>query len=274
MQVRGHQIGICSWSLRPSGVGDLLAKLAALEIDHAHLSMGPLLALDESARNSELRLLRESGVTITAGQIGFPGEDYTSLISIRRTGGVVPDSTWPTRKELAIRAGRLAADLGVAGLSLHVGFLPQSNDPAYGPALARVCEIAEPLAPLGVRLLLETGQETANELLQFLNDLRCQNVSANFDPANLLLYGVGDPLESVPVLGRHIQHVHLKDAVSSDQPGTKWGTEVDLGRGQVPMLQILDALNDAGYAGPLVIEREYDSSLGKLRSAIQFVQSL
>jgi sugar phosphate isomerase/epimerase len=274
MLVRGHDIGVCSWSLGAGGMADLLEKLRALDVNHVQLALVPLLSMDDASRNAELHLLRNSGVSVTAGMVRFPGEDYSSLISIRKTGGLVPDDRWPERKELALRAGRLAADLGVAGVSLHVGFLPQSNDPLYGPALARLCEIAEPLQPLGVHLLLETGQETPNELLQFLNDLRCQNVACNFDPANLLMYGVGDPLESVAVLGRHIRHVHLKDAISSDQPGTKWGREAPLGRGQVPVLQIIDALNDVGYAGPLVIEREYEPSLDSIRAALQFIQDI
>jgi sugar phosphate isomerase/epimerase len=88
------------------------------------------------------------------------------------------------------------------------------------------------------------------------------------------MYGVGDPVESIAVLGRHIQHVHLKDAELSDQPGTNWGKEVELGRGQVPMQQILDALDDVGYAGPLVIEGEYGPTLSNMREAIELVQSL
>jgi sugar phosphate isomerase/epimerase len=272
MKVRGHDIGVCSWSLRPSGMADLLEKVRRLGLDHVHLAHAPLLALDQATRDAELHLLRNSGVKITAGMIRFDGEDYSTLISIRKTGGLVPDADWPRRKDLALRAGTLAGTLGIAGLSLHAGFLPQSNDPAYSAMLARVCEIAEPLASMGVNLLLETGQETANELLQFLNDLRCQNVACNFDPANMLMYGAGDPLDAVAVVGRHIQHVHLKDAVSSDQPGTKWGKEVDLGRGQVPLLQILDALNDLGYTGPLVIEHEYEPTMAKILEALKLLQ--
>jgi L-ribulose-5-phosphate 3-epimerase len=274
MQVRNHDIGLCSWSLRPTGTADLLAKLRSLKIDHVHLALAPLLLLDDNARESELRSLRESGIQITAGQIGFPGEDYSTLTSIHRTGGIVPDATWQERKDLALRAGRLAASLSLTGISLHAGFLPQSNDPVYARALSRICEIAEPLAPLGVYLLLETGQERASELLQFLNDLRCHNVACNFDPANLLMYGAGDPVDSVATLGRHIKHVHLKDAEISDQPGTTWGREVEFGRGQVPMQQVLDALDDTGYTGPLVIEREFEPTLASIKEAIELVQSL
>jgi L-ribulose-5-phosphate 3-epimerase len=255
-------------------MGDLLDKLRDLGVDHVHLALAPLLALDDAACESELRRLHESDVTVTAGMIRFSGEDYSSLISIRKTGGFVPNAQWPERKELALRAGRLLGQIGVVGLTVHVGFLPQSNDPAYAAMLTRVCEIAAPLAPLGVNLLLETGQETANELLQFLNDLRCQNVKCNFDSANLLLYGAGDPLDSVSVLGRHIQHVHLKDAIPSEQPGTRWGTEVAMGHGQVPILQIIDALDDVGYAGPLIIEAEYSSTPANMRKALQFVQEI
>jgi sugar phosphate isomerase/epimerase len=274
MWFRQHAIGVCSWSLRPAGSADLVAKLGSLGVEHVHLSVAPLLALDGTQRESELRLLRDSGITITAAQIGFPGEDYSTLLSIRRTGGLVANTTWSQRKEMALRAGRLAAQMGVTGLSLHAGFIPQSNDPGYGALLGRICEIAEPLAQFGIRLLLETGQETASELLQFLNDLRCQNVGCNFDTANLVLYGAGDPLDSVSILSRHIQHVHLKDATPSDQPGVKWGSETPLGEGVVPILRIIDALDEVQYRGPLLVEVGDDTSLDKMRASLAYLTRL
>ena len=103
---------------------------------------------------------------------------------------------------------------------------------------------------------METGQETAAELLQFLNDLRCRSVYVNFDPANMILYGAGDPVEAIGILGRHIRHVHVKDAVMSNQPRMTWGEEVPFGNGQVPPKAFLEALDRARYTGPLVIERE------------------
>ena len=104
---------------------------------------------------------------------------------------------------------------------------------------------------------METGQETAPELLQFLNDLRCQNVKVNFDPANMILYGAGDPIEAIASLGRHIGHVHVKDATLSDAARARRGaTEVPFGTGQVPPKEFLRALDDVGYTGPLAIERE------------------
>ena len=68
----------------------------------------------------------------------------------------------------------------------------------------------------------------------------------NFDPANMLLYGAGDPIEAVHVLGRHIAHVHVKDAILSDQPAVTWGKEVPFGAGQVNPTAFL-----ASFANPV-----------------------
>src|SRR5262249_13557215 len=147
-------------------------------------------------------------------------------------------------------------ELGVKYLEFHVGFVPSSSDPAYNIIRDRVCEVANALATDGIDLLLETGQESASELLQFLNDLNCRNVAVNFDPANMILYGAEDPIDAIHILNRHIKHVHVKDAVSSNQPRMQWGTEVPFGTGEVDPEYFLDTLHEVGYTGPLTIERE------------------
>ena len=76
---------------------------------------------------------------------------------------------------------------------------------------------------MNVALSMETGQEQAPELLQFLNDLPPTNVGVNFDPGNMILYGSGDPIEAVRILSRHIRHVHIKDAIASAKPGLESG---------------------------------------------------
>src|SRR5205814_6836534 len=124
--------------------------------------------------------------------------------------------------------------------------IPASSEAGYATMLERVGEIAASLEPLGVALGMETGQETAPELLQFLNDLRSRNVFVNFDPANMVLYGAGDPIEAIRILGRHIRHVHVKDATASEQPGTVWGAEVPFGTGEVDVSDFVAALHAVG----------------------------
>ncbi|MFZ4576545.1 MAG: sugar phosphate isomerase/epimerase family protein, partial [Phycisphaerales bacterium] len=80
-------------------------------------------------------------------------------------------------------------------------------------------------------------------------------VGVNFDPANMILYGMGDPVESLRALMPHVMQVHLKDATPSATPG-QWGAEVPLGAGAVDWSSFFATLRAAGYAGDLCIERE------------------
>jgi sugar phosphate isomerase/epimerase len=274
MNIGGHDIGVCSWSLQPRNMGDLLGHMRQLGLQHVQLAMAYFLDLDESRRHQELDLLQQAGVIITAGMINFPDEDYSSIAIIRDTGGYVPEKTWPQRKQMTIEAAKLIKQLGVSLLSAHIGFVPPSNHSQYEMVIGRIREVAAALAEVGVGLLMETGQERAAELLKFMNDLSSRNVYVNFDPANMLMYGAGDPVEAIEVLGRHIRHVHVKDAVLSKQPGVIWGEEVPFGTGQVGAGRFLTALKKVHYTGPLVIEREAGSTrLADVQTAIQTLRA-
>jgi len=274
MNIAGHDIGVCSWSLRPADMADLLAQMHELELSHVQLGLAPLLAMDDPSRQRELELLGTAAVQVTATMISFDGEDYASIAIIRDTGGFVPDAQWPARRQTALAAGKLTAALGVKLLSTHIGFIPPSNQAGYSELVGRVRELATALGEMGVELLMETGQEEAGELLKFINDVAMRNVRVNFDPANMILYGAGDPIEAVQTLGRHIRHVHVKDATLSTQPGVRWGQEVPFGTGQVNVKAFLAALHNVGYRGPLVIEREAgDDRMGDVRRAIQTLRA-
>ena len=92
----------------------------------------------------------------------------------------------------------------------------------------------------------------------------------NFDPANMILYGAGDPIEAVQTLGRHVRHVHIKDGTASAKPGREWGEEVPFGTGEVGPERFLGALQRIGYRGPLVIEREAgDQRAADVKTAVE-----
>jgi len=253
---------------------DLVSKVKSLNLEHIQLGLLELVMLDDKRKYLELGHLRHSNLKITATMISFPGEDYSSIAIIRDTGGYLPDKDWPLRKQLTIQAAKLTKELGVKWLTTHIGFVPPSSHEKYEVMITRVREIAAALAEQGLALLMETGQEEDTELLQFLNDLAVRNVHINFDPANMILYGAGDPIEAVQTLGRHIRHVHIKDGILSKQPGVIWGEEVPFGHGQVGPRRFFDALKAVGYTGPLVIEREAGKNrLADVKTAIETIRA-
>jgi sugar phosphate isomerase/epimerase len=115
---------------------------------------------------------------------------------------------------------------------------------------------------------LETGQETADGLLQFLTDVERENLFVNFDPANMILYGTGEPIEALKKIGSYVRSVHCKDALWANQPGEAWGQEVPLGDGQVNMEAYLKTLLEIGYDGPLTIEREIPQEPARQKAEI------
>ena len=138
---------------------------------------------------------------------------------------------------------------------LHAGFIPEPGDPARSAMLETLAQASALAAEHNINLAFETGQETADLLRLTLDELKCPNLKVNFDPANMLLYNMGDPIRAVHILGKDIQSVHLKDAKRPTIAG-HWGEEVPLGEGQVDIPAFLQALADVEFDGPLNIERE------------------
>ena len=93
-------------------------------------------------------------------------------------------------------------------------------------------------------------------MLQFLADVDRDNLFVNFDPANMILYGSGNPIEALKKVGSYVRSVHCKDGKWAAKPGEEWGSEVPLGEGDVGMETYLRTLVEIDYQGPLTIERE------------------
>ena len=270
----GRPVGVCGWSLHPDGTADLIARVRELGLTHVQLALSPLASLDEAARAEAVAQLLDSGLTLTAGMMSFEGEDYSTIGTIRQTGGFDPDDRWADRRAHVERCAALAGELGLPLVSTHIGFVPASNTDAYRTLLERAADAAELLAARGATLVVETGPEPAAVLLQFLNDLRVRTVGVNYDPANMILYGMGDPIEALRTLGHRVRHVHIKDAVASGQRGVEWGEEVPFGRGQVPVVDFLAELERVGYDGPLIVERERGGDrAADVRTAVRTLQA-
>ena len=93
-------------------------------------------------------------------------------------------------------------------------------------------------------------------LLRFINDVGRDNLGINFDPANMILYGAGEPIAALQKAGKYVKSCHCKDARASKSPGVEWGVETPLGEGEVGIETFVCTLVSFGYDGALTIERE------------------
>ena len=197
------------------------------------------------------------GITVTAVFGGFDGESYADIATTARTVGLVPEETRAGRLQEMKEISDFAKTLGCDTVALHIGFVPEGGE-SYENLLAGTRDLLDHVASNGQQLNLETGQETADHLLKFISDVQRDNLFINFDPANMILYGTGDPIEALKKVGHLVRSVHCKDATwaAEGSRGKEWGAEVPLGDGDVGMETYLRTLNDLGYTGPLTIERE------------------
>ena len=163
-------------------------------------------------------------IEVLSGMMSTRGEDYSTLESIRRTGGVRPDEHWTENLAIARDAARHAATLHCGLVTFHAGFLPHDRDDRERAKLVgRLRTLVDVFADQGVRVGFETGQETAETLLDVLDELDRPTAGVNFDPANMILYGMGDPVAALERLGRHVRQVHVKDARAATRPGPGTG---------------------------------------------------
>lgn len=202
--------------------------------------------------------LREYGIQVSCVFLGFEGESYESIQKASETVGFVPFQTRAERLAESREISDFVKLLGVEAIGSHIGFVPhdrESNE--YRDMVDAIQELADYLEMNGQRLHLETGQEKAEDLLQFLSDVGRHNIFINFDPANLILYGMGNPIESLKKVGKFVRSIHCKDALKTTGiPGVDWGLEVPFGTGEVDAPLFLKTLQEIGYEGPLTIERE------------------
>jgi len=200
-----------------------------------------------------------AGITVTCVFGGFEGESYADIPTTARTVGLVPEATRAARIAEMTEISDFAKLLGCKAVGLHVGFVPPDrSSTGYRNLIAATQDLLDHVNGNAQTLHLETGQESADHLLEFIEDVDRDNLYINFDPANMILYGSGEPIAALKKVGHLVRSVHCKDAkwAAPDQRGKSWGTEVALGDGDVGMENYLRTLLEVGYTGPLTIERE------------------
>lgn len=161
-------------------------------------------------------------------------------------------------------------ELGVAIVQTHIGFIPEDMK---GPQVANMIRCLEEIGgyglDVGLYLATETGPEPAQTMKIFLDRLAVPSIKVNYDPANLVMNGF-DAIGGVRQLGDYIVHSHAKDGRREpDEMGRK---EQPLGRGEVDFPAYIKAMEDIGYDGFYVIEREVgEDPAGDIREAAEFL---
>ena len=235
---------------------------------------------NEAAAKAFLQRCQDADITITCLFGGFEGESYADIATTARTVGIVPEATRAERAKEMKEISNFAKLLGCNTIGMHIGFVPERNSPSYKSLIEVTRDLLDHVKRNGQNMNLETGQESADHLLEFMHDVGRDNLFINFDPANMILYGTGDPIEALKKVGHLVRSIHCKDAkwAAPDQRGKGWGTEVALGDGDVGMENYLRTLLSVGYSGPLTIEREIahdrDRQKADIGQAVRLLESL
>lgn len=248
-------IGVCSWSLRPDSPAALAERVTACDLRGVQLALDPILRGQWSLVETR-KALESTGISILSTMLQTEGEDYSTLDTIKLTGGLRPDQHWNANLERARKAAPLVRELGASLITFHAGFLPHDpHDPLRAVMLDRLTVVHDIFAEAGVETALETGQESAETLRELLEELALPHLGVNFDPANMILYDMGDPVEALKTLAPWVKQIHLKDATRTTTPG-QWGAEVPIGCGEVDWACFFDALRTINLNIDLCIERE------------------
>ena len=248
------RLAVCSWSLQPTSPQDFIS-LKATGVRRVQLALDPI-ARVPALWGRTPALFDEAGIEDRLRHVRSPSARTT-----RR---------WrPSRSRAAsrrTRRGRRTAEHpGTVPIAEQLGCRCSRSTPAScrttkatrptTKLMQRLREVADIFGARRITLGLETGQETAPALLDLLEKLDRPNVGVNFDPANMVLYDKGDPIDALSTLAPWIRQVHIKDGDPHESPGHV-GRGSRRRHGRRGLARVLRGAREVGYTGDLCIERE------------------
>jgi L-ribulose-5-phosphate 3-epimerase len=270
------EIGLMFWA--KDDARQTLKEVKSYGVRAGQLGFPGDLLLDRKAEQWAAALADEDFAAVTA-VCSYAGEDYADIPTVKRTVGLIPEATRAGRVSRTKCVANVAHKLNINSVMCHIGFVPHDS---HSLAYRNICDIARDICDHcgqhSQSFTLETGQEPANVLLQFLHDVGRTNLKINFDPANMILYGSGDPIEALDVLKDYVISVHCKDG---DWPpkgdASALGKERALGKGSVDFPRFIKKLEEIGYKGLLTLEREEPNEAQKaadIRSGLALLRQL
>lgn len=277
-----------------------------------HFDVQKALADDQYCAQKR-RLLEKYNLQVFAISNHLVGQAVLDRIDERHRS-ILPPHVWGDGDPAGVnrRAAKELEDTARAAQKLGVGIVngftgssiwhllysfppvPQSMiDDGFKLLAERFHPILDVFGQCGVKFALEVHPTeiafdlyTAERALEALG--RREEFGFNFDPSHLIWQGV-DPVEFLRAFPDRIYHVHMKDAIvklngqsgilashlNFGDPRRGWDFR-SLGRGGVNFEEIIRALNEIGYQGPLSVEWE-DSGMDRdhgAKEACEFVKKL
>ena len=261
---------------------------------------------DQAYCDAKLALLKKYNLKLFSISTHLVGQAVCDNPDIRHRG-MLSDAIWGDGQPEGIRqrataevikTGEVAKRLGLSVVNgftgssiwhLNYSFPAVSQEmiqAGYDDFATRWIPILDAYEKMGVKYALEVHPteiafdiETARRALKAVNNHPA--FGFNFDPSHLGYQGV-DYTKFIYVFAEKIFHVHMKDASWNENPGTSgvFGGHLDfgdsrrywnfrsVGRGRINFENIIRALNDIGYTGPLSVEWE-DSGMDREMGAAE-----
>jgi L-ribulose-5-phosphate 3-epimerase len=268
------EIGLMFWASPDARA--TLREVKSYGVRSGQLGFPGSLPLHNAAAEWDRALTAERFIPVTAF-CSYVGEDYSDISAVARTVGLTPLATRRERVARTKAVSNVAKELGIDSVACHIGLIPAEAS-RYHDVRNITRELCDFCVENGQSFTLETGQEPARVLLSFMEDVDRPNLKINFDPANMILYGTGDPLEAFTALSKYVISVHCKDGdwPPREQPEAL-GVEAPLGKGAVDIPAFLSRLKEAGYTGTLNIECEEndpDARRAHIRDAVSLLRTL
>lgn len=228
----------------------------------------------ENAEKAKQQL--QGKIEISSFWCGWSGPQEWNFIDGPSTLGLVPSGYRAMRLNELKRGADFAVWVGSKNVVTHVGFIPeQPESELFRDVVSVVRNIADYCRQKGLGFNFETGQETPVTLMRTITEIGYDNLGINLDPANLILYGKGNPIDAVKIFGDRIKGVHVKDGDYPTGNFREIGKERLVGEGTVNYPVFLPTLLKNGYTGDLYIEREItgDQQIVDIKKTIELVKT-
>ena len=214
-----------------AGLGVHLEVAGDLQIPSIQLHTPHAAGRTPAAAEGFLKKLDDYDIELTCVFGGFEGESYADIPTVEKTIGLIPLATRSARLKEMKEISDFTRLLGCSAIGLHLGVVPHdTKSREYADIVDVTRQLCDHAMHNEQNVHLETGQESADALMQFIGDTQRDNLFINFDPANMILYGMGEPIPALKKVGSHVRSIHCKDATWSDQPGIRGALKCRLAR--------------------------------------------